>query len=167
VNTGLGLNMAVTVFLGCLVGIVIVAQTLYGSTMEHIKEFGTVKAIGGSNADIYSILTKQASIAAIAGYIVGAAMAHGLGPAMAKADLKLLISNELSVMVFVGALAVNHYNYRTTKDIDLAIAAPLDEQKLVRLGYTRWSESKGGSWLSPRGIKVDFYTKDVGRIPVT
>src|SRR5207237_3674477 len=28
-------------------------------------------------------------------------------------------------------------------------------------------ESKGGSWLSPRGIKVDFYTRDVGRIPVT
>jgi putative ABC transport system permease protein len=104
VNTGLGLNMAVTVFLGCLVGIVIVAQTLYSSTMEHIKEFGTVKAIGGSNGDIYSILTKQASIAAIAGYIVGAAMAHGLAPAMAKADLKLMISNELSVMVFVGAL---------------------------------------------------------------
>ncbi|MCU1306790.1 MAG: transporter permease [Acidobacteriaceae bacterium] len=106
VNTGLGLNMAVTVFLGCLVGIVIVAQTLYSSTMEHLKEFGTVKAIGGSNADIYSILTKQASIAAIAGYVVGAAMAYGLRPAMAKVDLKLMISNELSVMVFVGALVL-------------------------------------------------------------
>ena len=78
------------------------------------------------------------------------------------------ITDELGRVVFVGALAVSQYsNYRTTKDIDLAIAAPLDEQKLVRLGYTRWSESKGGSWLSPRGIKVDFYTRDVGRIPVT
>ena len=78
------------------------------------------------------------------------------------------ITDELGRVVFVGALAVNQYsNYRTTKDIDLAIAAPLEEQKLVRLGYTRWSESKGGSWLSPRGIKVDFYTRDVGRIPVT
>jgi predicted nucleotidyltransferase len=78
------------------------------------------------------------------------------------------IADELGRVVFIGAIAVNHYsNYRTTKDIDLAIAAPLDEQKLVRLGYTRWSESKGTSWLSPRGIKVDFYTRDVGRIPVT
>ena len=78
------------------------------------------------------------------------------------------ITDELGRVVFVGALAVNHYsNYRTTKDIDLATAAPLEEEKLVRLGYTRWSESKGGSWLSPRGIKVDFYTRDVGRIPVT
>src|SRR5260221_10110098 len=45
VSTGLGLNMYITVFLGCLVGIVVVAQTLYTSTMEHIREFGTVKAI--------------------------------------------------------------------------------------------------------------------------
>ena len=37
--------MYMTVFLGCLVGVVVVAQTLYTSTMEHIKEFGTVKAI--------------------------------------------------------------------------------------------------------------------------
>lgn len=77
------------------------------------------------------------------------------------------ITDELGEVVFVGALAVNHYyNYRTTKDIDLAIALPLDEQELVRLRYTRWSESKATSWLSPRGVKVDFYTRDVGRIPV-
>jgi putative ABC transport system permease protein len=63
-----------------------------------------VKAIGGSNADIYSILIKQASIAAIAGYLMGAAMAYGLAPAMAKVELKLMISNELSVMIFAGAL---------------------------------------------------------------
>ena len=46
-STGLGMSMGVTVFLGILVGIVIVAQTLYTSAVEHIKEFGTVKAIGG------------------------------------------------------------------------------------------------------------------------
>src|SRR5258706_6024800 len=63
-NTGIGLNMYITVFLGVLVGIVVVAQTLYTSTMEHIKEFGTVKAIGGGNGDIYKLLAEQASIAA-------------------------------------------------------------------------------------------------------
>ena len=78
------------------------------------------------------------------------------------------IADELGRVVFIGAIAVNHYsNYRTTKDIDLAMAGPLDEQILVHLGYARWSDSKETSWLSPRGIKVDFYTRDVGRIPVT
>src|SRR5207253_1664912 len=61
-NTGLGFNLFITVFLGCLVGVVVVAQTLYTSTMEHLKEFGTVKAIGGTNRDIYAILARQAGV---------------------------------------------------------------------------------------------------------
>lgn len=105
-NTGLGLNIAVTVFLGCLVGIVVVAQTLYSSTMEHIKEFGTVKAIGGSNADIYAILGKQATIAAVCGYVVGAAMAFAMAPLVTKIDLKLIIPHELSAAIFVGAVVM-------------------------------------------------------------
>jgi len=76
------------------------------------------------------------------------------------------ISDELGNVVFVGAFAVNHYStYRTTRDIDLVIASPLDEQKLIELGYTKWEESRGVSWSTPRGIKVDFYTRDLGRIP--
>src|SRR5581483_1476391 len=75
-STGIGLNMMLTVFLGCLVGVVVVAQTLYTSTMEHLKEFGTVKAIGGSNRDIYRILGQQAAIAAVLGFVLGAAMSY-------------------------------------------------------------------------------------------
>jgi len=105
-STGLGLNMYITVFLGCLVGIVVVAQTLYTSTMEHIREFGTVKAIGGGNGDIYRILGKQATIAAIAGFALGALQAFALRPVMAKIDLKLIIPTELYVMVLLGAIAL-------------------------------------------------------------
>ncbi len=105
-STGLGLNMYLTVFLGCLVGVVVVTQTLYTSTMEHIKEFGTVKAIGGSNADIYRILGAQAVIAAVIGFLAGRLMAAVLAPAMAQIRLKLIISNEFAAIVFVGTLAL-------------------------------------------------------------
>ncbi|HUR80262.1 MAG TPA: ABC transporter permease [Thermoanaerobaculia bacterium] len=105
-STGLGLNMYITVFLGCLVGIVVVAQTLYTSTMEHIREFGTVKAIGGGNGEIYAILGKQATIAAIAGFALGALQAFALRPVMAKIDLKLIIPMELYAMVLIGAIAL-------------------------------------------------------------
>lgn len=103
-STGLGLNMYLTVFLGCLVGVVVVAQTLYTSTMEHIKEFGTVKAIGGGNADIYKILGTQASIAAVVGFALGCAFAAALAPAMAKIGLKLMVPSELGAAVFAGTL---------------------------------------------------------------
>ncbi|MDD2336999.1 MAG: FtsX-like permease family protein, partial [Geobacteraceae bacterium] len=44
--------------------------TIYNSTVEHIKEFGTLKALGASNGDIYKIILSQAFINAFAGYLI-------------------------------------------------------------------------------------------------
>ena len=105
-NTGLGLSMFLTVFLGCLVGVVVVAQTAYTATLEHFKEFATVKAIGGCNADIYRIIAEQAIIAAVAGFLLGTALAYAVRPLMAEVDLKLIIPNALIGYVFLGAVAL-------------------------------------------------------------
>ncbi len=105
-NTGIGFNAFLTVFLGCLVGIVVVAQTLYTSTMEHIKEFGTVKAIGGSNADIYGILGRQATISAVVGFVLGLVPSLAIRPLVEKADLKLIIPMQLTGVVFVGTVVL-------------------------------------------------------------
>jgi putative ABC transport system permease protein len=104
VNTGIGMNAYLTVFLGCLVALVVVAQTLYTSTMEHLKEFGTVKAIGGSNGDIYRILARQAAIAAAHGFVFGTTMAFALVPLAARADLKLIMPLPFVAAVGVGTL---------------------------------------------------------------
>jgi putative ABC transport system permease protein len=125
VSTGLGLNMYLTVFLGCLVGVVVVAQTLYTSTMEHLKEFGTVKAIGGSNRDIYVILAKQAVIAAVVGFIVGAVPAYLLRPAVKAADLSLVLTPQMAVGVLIGTvvlcLAASMASFRKVAGIDPAL----------------------------------------------
>jgi putative ABC transport system permease protein len=105
-TTGLGLNMLMTVVLGCIVGVSIVAQTLYTSTIEHLKEFATVKALGGRNSDICAIIAKQAAIAAVGGFALGAAMSYGLRPIMATLDLRLLLTPELAISVFVGTFAL-------------------------------------------------------------
>ncbi|MDG6941426.1 MAG: nucleotidyltransferase [Nitrososphaerota archaeon] len=76
------------------------------------------------------------------------------------------ITEELGNAVFIGALAVNHYTkFRGTRDIDIVVAGQLDEERLKELGYRKRGESRS-SWYTPRGIQADFYTKDVGRIPV-
>jgi putative ABC transport system permease protein len=105
-NTGIGFNMYLTVFLGCLVGIVVVAQTLYTSTMEHLKEFGTVKAIGGSNADIYAILARQAAISAVVGFVLGVIPSFIARAAVRRVDLEIIIPPVLIVLVFAGTLAM-------------------------------------------------------------
>jgi putative ABC transport system permease protein len=124
-STGLGLNLAMTILLGCLVGVVVVAQTLYTSTMEHLKEFGTVKAIGGSNLDIYRILGKQAAIAAVIGFLLGALPAYLLRPLVAKADLKLIITPDFAAVVFAGTLvlclAAAIISFRKVAGIDPAL----------------------------------------------
>lgn len=103
-STGIGLNMVLTVFLGILVGVVVVTQTLYTSTMEHLREYGTVKAIGGGNADIYRIIGKQALIAAVLGYAIGAVMAWGTGRLVAQAGLRMELSTTMLAVVFAGAV---------------------------------------------------------------
>lgn len=124
-STGLGMSMGVTVFLGILVGIVIVAQTLYTSAVEHIKEFGTVKAIGGSNLDIYRILGEQALIAAVVGFALGAAFSFVARPIMAGIHLNVLISPAFTAVVFVGTvlmcLGSALFSFRRVASIDPAL----------------------------------------------
>lgn len=124
-NTGIGLNMYITVFLGILVGVIVVALTLYTSTMEHIKEFGTVKAIGGGNGDIYRILAEQATIAAVAGFAGGGLIAWAMRPVMAKIDLKLIVTPEFAAIVFFGTLAMcllaSMVSFRKVASIDPAL----------------------------------------------
>jgi putative ABC transport system permease protein len=124
-KTGLGFNMGMIVFLGCLVGVVILAQTLYTTTMEHIREFGMVKAIGGSNADIYRILTRQALVIAVAGFLVGTGLAFALKPLVHRADLDLILSPSLLGVVFVFTVALcllsSMVSFRKVSSIDPAL----------------------------------------------
>jgi putative ABC transport system permease protein len=125
VSTGLGMNMGITVFLGVLVGIVVVAQTLYTSAVEHVKEFGTVKAIGGSNWDIYRILGEQALIAAVVGFAVGGVLSLAMRPLMAKLYLNVLLSPSFTAAVFAGTvlmcLGAAMLSFRRVASIDPAL----------------------------------------------
>jgi putative ABC transport system permease protein len=70
-NTGAGTGLLIAAFLGLVVGMVIVAQTLYATTLDHIAEFATLKAMGAPNSYIYSIIIVQATISALLGYSLG------------------------------------------------------------------------------------------------
>jgi putative ABC transport system permease protein len=84
-----------------------------------------VKAIGGSNRDIYMILAKQSTIAAVAGFILGALQAFAMRPLIDKIDLKLVIPNELAIAVFAGSvllcLAAAMISFRKVATIDPAL----------------------------------------------
>lgn len=106
VSTGLGLNMYITLLLGALVGVAIVAQTLYAATLEHLREFGTVKAIGGANRDIYRILAEQAVLVAVAGFALGEVPAWALPPVLHRVGLKLLVPAGVHAAAAAGAVVL-------------------------------------------------------------
>ncbi len=70
-RTGIGISFGASTLLGLIVGLVIVAQTLYASVLDRISEFGTLKAIGASERQIYSIILSQALLLALLGSAIG------------------------------------------------------------------------------------------------
>lgn len=70
-TTGAGVAVLLAAVLGLVVGFVVVAQTIYATTMDHIREFGTLKAMGAPNSYVYKVIIKQAAISAVIGYVFG------------------------------------------------------------------------------------------------
>ena len=54
-----------------IVGVVIVAQTLYSSTKDHFNEFATLRALGSSAGYIHRVILIQAMLSAVLGYALG------------------------------------------------------------------------------------------------
>jgi len=81
----------------------------------------------------------------------------------------IAITKELGDIVFVGAVAVLSYlgwRYRSTRDLDIAMASKLTKDQLEQRGYTIFPERGKEVIRSPRGYKIDIYTNDVSDIPI-
>jgi putative ABC transport system permease protein len=73
--TGAGVALIGGAVLGLVVGTVIVAQTLYSSTKDHLNEFATLRALGSSSGYIHKVILMQAALSAMLGYFLGMAIA--------------------------------------------------------------------------------------------
>lgn len=78
-RTGIGFILGLGATVGMIVGMVIVGQILYSSVADHIREYGTLKAMGASDRMIYSIIVEQAMWMAVLGYVPSMALCLGLG----------------------------------------------------------------------------------------
>ncbi len=70
-RTGLGISFGAATVLGVLVGLVMVAQTLYAMVLDRLVEFGTLKAIGATERQIFTVLLIQAVVMAVVGSLIG------------------------------------------------------------------------------------------------
>jgi putative ABC transport system permease protein len=105
-GTGAGVTVLIAAVLGLLVGVVVVAQTIYAATLDHIKEYGTLKAMGASNAYLYRVILEQAAISAIAGYAIGLAIAIAAARVSLRGTTAILLTPTLAVSLFVLTVAM-------------------------------------------------------------
>ncbi len=77
--TGIPVNFAITAALGFLVGTAIAGQTFYNFTIENLKQFGALKAMGATNGRIVGMILLQAAVVGSLGYGLGVGMASWFG----------------------------------------------------------------------------------------
>jgi putative ABC transport system permease protein len=70
-STGIPVNFGVTIALGFIVGAAVTGQTLYLFTVENLKQFGALKAMGVPNARILRMILLQALMVGGIGYGLG------------------------------------------------------------------------------------------------
>ena len=76
--TGIPINFGITALLGFLVGTAIAGQTFYNFTLENLKQFGALKAMGATNLRIVGMILLQATVVGLLGYGIGVGLATAL-----------------------------------------------------------------------------------------
>ncbi len=70
-STGIPVNFGITIVLGFVIGVAIAGQTFYLFTVENLKQFGALKAMGLSNPRIVGMIVLQAIVVGVIGYSIG------------------------------------------------------------------------------------------------
>jgi putative ABC transport system permease protein len=70
-STGIPVNFGITIVLGFVVGLAVAGQTFYLFTLENLKQFGALKAMGVTNRRIVGMILLQALVVGGIGYGLG------------------------------------------------------------------------------------------------
>jgi putative ABC transport system permease protein len=100
-NTGIPINFGISVLLGFIVGAAIAGQTFYNFTLDNIRQFGVLKAMGTSNWVLLRMILLQAILVGSIGYGMGVGLTALFGYSMRNTILAFKFPWQL--LVFSGA----------------------------------------------------------------
>lgn len=70
ISSNIGTSVGSLVVFAIISGFFIISLTLFSSTLDHIRDYGTLKAIGATNAYVRNLILMQSFIFAVAGYFI-------------------------------------------------------------------------------------------------
>jgi putative ABC transport system permease protein len=103
--TGIPINFGIAVALGFFIGTAIAGQTFYNFTLENLRYFGTLKAMGATNGILLRMILLQALMVGALGYGLGVGGACLFGYLLGETELSFRLTREL-LYVSAGAIMI-------------------------------------------------------------
>jgi putative ABC transport system permease protein len=85
--TGIPINFGMSVLLGFLVGTIIAGQTFFNFTLDNLKHFGALKAMGATNGRLVRMILLQALLVGSLGWGMGVGGAATFGRLTSSTEL--------------------------------------------------------------------------------
>ena len=106
-RTGIGFLLGLVAAVGLVVGMTVVGQILYTSVAEHIKEYGTLRAMGAPDSLFYRVVAEQSLIMALLGFVPGIALTVWVSWwAHTQRNILILITPASAAVVLVVIVAM-------------------------------------------------------------
>jgi len=99
--TGIPINFGIAVALGFIIGTAIAGQTFYNFTLENMRYFGTLKAMGATNYVLLRMILLQALLVGVLGYGLGVGGAAVFGYTLGGTALSFRLTKDL--LIFSGS----------------------------------------------------------------
>jgi putative ABC transport system permease protein len=101
VATGIGINFAVTIVLGLVVGLLLSASIFYQFTVENLRYFAVLKAMGARTPTLTGMILIQAIVVGVIGFGIGGGVAGMFAMVLNKAESEL--QAEFPWWLYVGS----------------------------------------------------------------
>ena len=77
--------VSVLIGVSFVVGLAVIALTIYTSTVERIRDYGVLKAVGASPRQLFNVVVRQSLVVALIGYVSGLILGYAAGSLISRA----------------------------------------------------------------------------------
>jgi putative ABC transport system permease protein len=124
-RTGIGISFGAATGLGLMVGLMMVAQSLYALALDHIGDFATLKALGAEDRHVLRVILVQSLSIAAAGSIAGIAVVLTIrqlwSSPMAPVEIPGMLVGLAVLFVFGICVSASLFPYLRIRRIDPAV----------------------------------------------
>lgn len=102
-ETGIGITVVITAVLGLVIGAVVISQTLYAITKDHLSDYAILRAIGFPTWKLLAVVLIQAVLLGLIGIVLGSALFVYAAHSTAKSPVPI----ETTAVIYLGIVALS------------------------------------------------------------